>query len=1004
MFRKNKNSLPKVTIVTTVWNLYKEGRVESFRQMMESVHNQTYPNLEHIIINNNSTDETKDLIQEYVDKGYIANTYFEEKQGLWHGMNRGIKEAKGEFINFMNSDDYFYCNDAVEVSVKAILKAGADWSYGYSNRVNPKTGEIVFKWYFEDYACIYNARCPNHQTLFVRTSLLREQGGFEINEEFPSGAFSDDLSMVRLLLSGHIPAVVPKVLVVYRDGGATANIGRLCAKNYAKKMRNELGFYEMNEKELEDLFWELRIKEINESAFEDILNKIHIPAWRRRLVKVYGKDFPKLKISKNHNTVQNPKISIIVPVYNAECYLRRGIYSLINQTFKDIEILCINDGSTDHSLGILEELQKLDVRVKVFNQENKGPAAARNVGLKNARSKYIMFMDADDTYQPTMCEEMFNIIESKDVDVAMCNTNMIGRDYGNYPFMFNEGKIDINCDTRKKINAWLWNKIYKSDIIKQNNICFPDGHKSDDIVFTAKYMLIAKNIYFLNKKLINYYKTENSIVEIYNSQAPYKEDIFDYFYSLESIVAFIKLNKSLLDNLEYVKYLFRDGIYTAWRNIGIENEIEFLNSLKECIKKIGIECVPEDSLLCALVQNQDELAVNLMDYFTEQFKNTKRKKHLFQKKIEPVFDKDYVPVIFSVNDNYSKYLSVALQSVIESSSLDKNYDIIVFEDGISDENKRILKKQMPNNFSIRFYNMTPIFEKYDLKSWFNMDRLPLMAYARLFASEILQGYKKCVYLDVDLIVQKDIYEFYQNDIDGYFLGAVRDILQTSSDMQEYFKTHLRMKDPENNYFNSGVLLLNLELIEQQNLINKFLYFAEINNNRCHYDQNVLNAACEGKVKYISPKWNAITSSIYYKEYYTTPYQAPFEHFSENLNAFLNDEDFNIVHFATWTKPWQNAHMPMANFWWQYARKSPYYEQIIHELCTTNSQEFECKVGNREKNLFELLKLINSKHKIKFNYYRSKILYFLTLGKAHKHYKEKRNCLKEQVRKIREYSK
>ena len=1003
MFNKKVNNKPKVTIVTTVWNLYEKGRVETFRQMMESVHNQTYPNLEHIVINNNSTDETKDLIQEYVDKGYIANTYFEEKQGLWHGMNRGIEEATGEFINFMNSDDYFYCDDAVEASINAILKAGADWSYGYSNKINPETNEIIFKWYFDDYACIYNQRCPNHQTLFVRTSLLREQGGFEINEKFPKGAFSDDLSMMRLLFSGHIPVVVPKVLVVYRDGGTTANVGRQGAKHYVERMRREFGFYEMSEKELDAIYWESNIKKLSEPAFERLLNKIPIPDWRKRLVKVYGKDFSEAKIPKSHSCTENPKISIIVPVFNAECYIRAGIYSLMNQTLEDIEILCINDGSTDHTLDILNELQAIDSRVKVFNQENKGPATARNVGLKNAHGKYIMFLDADDTYCPNMCEEMCKAIESRSVDVVMCDTNTIGTNYGNWPFPFGKGTFEIDCNIRKKINCWLWNKIFKSEIIKQNKINFPDGHKSDDDFFTAAYFMYAKQIHCLDKKLVNHFRCENSIMHCYNSCNPNKNDIFDRIYILERIAERAKKSLSTENNeyIDYMRYKFKEQVYYAWLNIGREIETEFLDALRECIKTIGTECVPENSLLNAIMQKQDKIAVNLMDCFAEQFTNTKRKKYLFQKKLEPVFNKDYVPVVFSANNNYCKYLSVALQSVIESSSPDKNYDIIVLENDISDENKKILTAQIPNNFSIRFYNITPIIEKYNVETWFYTGRLNTNAYSRLFIPEILQGYKKCVYLDVDLVVQKDIYELYQNDVNGCFLGAVRDILQTSSDKQEYFKTHLEMKNPENNYFNSGVLLFNLEEIKQQDLMRRFLFFAQINN-KFYHDQNILNAACEGRVKYLSPKWNMITSSVYYKDYKCTPYQAPFESFTENINIFLNNEDINILHFATWTKPWHNVYIPMANIWWKYARKSPYYEKLIFDL--TNGQIMSSKnaMNDKERNFFRLLKLMNNKNKIKRNYYRCKILSKITFGKTRTHYKQKRKMLKEQIREIRNY--
>lgn len=970
---KDKNNLPKVTIVTTVWNLFENGRVAYFRQMMESVHNQTYSNLEHIIINNNSTDETKDLIQEYIDKGYVANTYFEEKQGLWHGMNRGIKEATGEFINFMNSDDFFCRNDAVEISIDAILKTGADWSYGYSNKVEPNTNEILFKWYFDNYACIYHARCPNHQTLFVKTSLLRTQGGFEINPEFPNGAFSDDLSMMRLLFAGHIPVIVPEILVTYRDGGATANVGRQSAKHYVKYVREEFGFSELSEKALDALYWESSLESLSKLDVETLLSQIKIPAWRNRLAELYNIPISTLDSAKMQSYNKKPLISIIMPIYNAECYIKTGIESLMNQSFKDIEILCINDGSTDKTLEILNELQKLDSRIKIFSQENKGPATARNVGLENANGKYIMFMDADDTYCLDMCEKMFKAIENQNVDVVMCNTNLIDTNYGNWPFLFGEGYFEIDCNIRKKINCWLWNKIFKAEIIKQNNITFPDGHKSDDDLFVAIYFLFAQNLYCLDKKLINHFRRQDSIMHIYNSNNPNKNDMLDHIYVLEKMVEYaqkIILPKSSDEYLDYVTHKFKEQIYYAWKNIGSEIELEFLSSLRKCLEKIGKECVPSESLYEAIMQKEDKLAINLLDCFTEQFTKNKRRKYLFQKKIEPIFKENYVPIVFSITNNYCKYLSVVLQSISEYSSSAKKYDIIVLHDDISDENRKILKDQIPTNFSIRFYNMTPINEKYNLKSWFYTGRLAMAAYSRLFISEVLQGYQKCIYLDVDLVVQKDLYELYKTDLNGYYVAAVRDILQTAPDKQEYFKEHLNMQNPEINYFNSGVLLLNLELIKQDNLLTEFLNIANINN-KLYHDQNILNAACEGKVKYLSPKWNMITSSLYYKEYNCTPFQAPYESFLENMNVFLEDKNFDILHFAVWSKPWHRPNIPMATYWWKYARKTPYYEELLFDLNQRHIQNLKKEIEYKEKNTLELLQPINNNQKLRKKYSRCK---------------------------------
>ena len=114
-----------------------------------------------------------------------------------------------------------------------------------------------------------------------------------------------------------------------------------------------------------------------------------------------------------------PKISVIIPVYNTENYLKECLNSVINQTFKDIEIICVNDGSTDNSLSILEEYARTDSRIKIINQKNQGVSSSRNNGIKSARGEYIMFLDSDDLYKPDLCEKVVEKIDSQSPDIVM---------------------------------------------------------------------------------------------------------------------------------------------------------------------------------------------------------------------------------------------------------------------------------------------------------------------------------------------------------------------------------------------------------------------------------------------------------------------------------------------------------------------------------------------------------------------------------------------------------
>ena len=154
-------------------------------------------------------------------------------------------------------------------------------------------------------------------------------------------------------------------------------------------------------------------------------------------------------------------ISIIVPIWNTDKYLRRCLSSLVNQTKKDIEIICVNDGSTDNSLEIINEFAAKDSRIKAVTQKNQGVAVARNVGLKNATGVYIMWCDSDDEYVPDMCEKMFNAIETQKVDMVVCAINVINNEVDSKLVGNIEDYVRLKFSGKQSVN---WNLIVHTDV------------------------------------------------------------------------------------------------------------------------------------------------------------------------------------------------------------------------------------------------------------------------------------------------------------------------------------------------------------------------------------------------------------------------------------------------------------------------------------------------------------------------------------------------------------
>lgn len=126
----------------------------------------------------------------------------------------------------------------------------------------------------------------------------------------------------------------------------------------------------------------------------------------------------------------NPVVSVIIPVYNQEKYLRKCLDSVCNQSLQNIEVICVNDGSTDNSKEILENYAKQDSRIHILSQKNQGAGAARNLGMQVARGKYLSFLDSDDIFEPLMLETMVRAIEKDDADVLVCRADRFDTNTG----------------------------------------------------------------------------------------------------------------------------------------------------------------------------------------------------------------------------------------------------------------------------------------------------------------------------------------------------------------------------------------------------------------------------------------------------------------------------------------------------------------------------------------------------------------------------------------------
>ncbi len=231
---------------------------------------------------------------------------------------------------------------------------------------------------------------------------------------------------------------------------------------------------------------------------------------------------------------ENPLVSVIIPIYNVEKYLRECLDSVINQTLREIEIICVNDGSTDSSGEIVQEYAKRDCRIVYVEQQNSGQSIARNIGLERVKGEWIYFLDADDYIDLDCLEEMVSALRYGDV---VCNTNIVFE----YPThsetcLYKEKKqgiFTLNPRTIKFFEYYAVHILFKKDIIKHYGIIFPP-HRSnaEDSDFLYRYLCFMPHICFINTSVYHYRQRQDSTIGILQQTQQFPLEPLDTFASI----------------------------------------------------------------------------------------------------------------------------------------------------------------------------------------------------------------------------------------------------------------------------------------------------------------------------------------------------------------------------------------------------------------------------------------------------------------------------------------
>ncbi len=368
-----------------------------------------------------------------------------------------------------------------------------------------------------------------------------------------------------------------------------------------------------------------------------------------------------------------------------------------------------------------------------------------------------------------------------------------------------------------------------------------------------------------------------------------------------------------------------------------------------------------------------------------------------EKQIEPAFKENNVPIILPSDNNYVPFLGVILHSLLAHTSADKNYDIFILSQNINSYNQNRLRKlvQGHENVSLRFCDMEMLLSKFKVK-------FPIYAhytistYFRFFIPYLFNKFDKIIYLDSDMIVLDDVAKLMDYDLKDNLIGACHDAEASrwrlgphQYELAEYDQK-IGLKNPKD-YFQAGTIVFNIQQMLKEDTAQAFFDQLEKQGKLLCLDQDILNIVCQGRVTFIDMAWNIewitqIRAQNLAKE-------LPMSVYDDYVQALKAPK---IIHYCDDIKPWREPYQPLADIWWQYARQTDFYEEIIYKNLP-KAQDDIARIQQAVKDVARL-------PKEKLLYQKYKIMSKITFGKKKKKYKDKRKKLKKHIKEIKSFLK
>ena len=598
-----------------------------------------------------------------------------------------------------------------------------------------------------------------------------------------------------------------------------------------------------------------------------------------------------------------PKVSVIIPVYNAENYLQQCLDSVANQTLQDIEIICVNDGSTDRSLEILRSFEKKDNRFIILTQENQGAAVARNEGLSIAKGEFISVLDADDFFDPNMLKAAYNRLVETNSEIAIFKVQLYDDSTGEYSKctwairdnLLPKKKIFSSEDVKEYIfqfcNGWAWDKMFRREYIEKNRLRFQNTRIFNDARFVFLSLAFAQRISIISEVYATKRRSVTTSISSTRTKnwKEFSKVIYELEESLKTQNVFEKYQRSFLN------YALHLALF-VYRTIEKDAQIEMFSFLEnEYLPKYKFNSYSEE-----YYYNREEYRL-LQILFPDVTKNVESV--VKQNKVISRYIEETIPVVYAMDDGYARYTATSIDSIMRCSPIQQKYTFYILTPPSISNGVRDIFLHLESIYQNCTIQIIPIGHDFS-NAHLQIQHITIPTYYRLLLPDILPDIKKCIYLDGDTIVCQPLTELYERDLGENYIAGVEAYGYYRDAEHHRKRLNLSSFGP---YVNAGVLLMNLDQMRKDDCVSQFMSLMDYKFSS--QDQDILNVACYGRIQCLPYKYNVMTAHQNLSQQF--------------LNQYISQTDLDaarknpvIIHYATKEKPWNTLQTPMSVNWWR----------------------------------------------------------------------------------------